>query len=292
MSRHLAEIAEKNRFEFGHNWRLFLDTLNDERIALAEDSLRVMLKTENLQGKRFLDAGCGSGLFSLAARRMGATVHSFDYDPESVACVRRLKQRFFPDDETWITEEASVLDGDYLGGLGKFDIVYSWGVLHHTGAMWQALENIAIPVAGEGRLYVAIYNRQQFLSSYWRLVKRTYNRSPVLMRRAMALVFYLFFASVLCLADTVRGRNPMDRHSGRGRRGMNFYRDIVDWIGGWPFEVATPEEIFRYYRDRNFSLVELKTCGGKHGCNEFVFRHMGVPRTSSTDIADRASCAA
>jgi len=282
MSRHVIEVAEKKRFEFGHNWRLFLNTLNDERIALAEDSLRVMLKTESLQGKRFLDAGCGSGLFSLAARRLGATVYSFDYDPESVACVKELKHIYFPDDDSWITGEASVLDDDYLAGLGKFDIVYSWGVLHHTGALWQALENITIPMAVEGLLYIAIYNRQQFLSSYWRLVKRSYNRFPGLLRRAMALVFYLFFASSLFLGDIVRGRNPMDRHSGRGRRGMNFYRDIVDWIGGWPFEVATPEEIFRYYRDRGFLLVELKTCGGKHGCNEFVFRRQILSHASQS----------
>jgi 2-polyprenyl-6-hydroxyphenyl methylase/3-demethylubiquinone-9 3-methyltransferase len=53
---------------------------------------------------------------------------------------------------------------------------------------------------------------------------------------------------------------------------MSIYRDVVDWIGGFPFETAKPETIFRFYRDRGFVLEELTTCGSRHGCNEFVFR--------------------
>ena len=271
MSPHADEIAAKERFEFGRNWRIFLDSLNEERIYLAEKSLLKMLKMDDLRGKRFLDVGCGSGLFSLVARRLGATVHSFDYDPQSVVCTQELKQRFFPDDDLWIIESGSVLDGSYVARLGTFDIVYSWGVLHHTGAMWKAMENVVTTVSEHGLLYIAIYNRQQFFTVYWRRIKRYYNRAPWPIRKALEYGFYLYFALGLFLADVIRGRNPFDRHAGRGRRGMNFFRDIVDWIGGWPFEVAMPEEIFHFYRDREFTLVELKTCGGRHGCNEFVF---------------------
>lgn len=118
---HSEEVSKGERFQFGANWAAFLDTLNDERIKEAEDSLKVMLGVDDLSGKRFLDIGSGSGLFSLAARRLGAKVHSFDYDPKSVGCTRELKKRYFADDDDWNVEEGSALDEDYLISLGKFE---------------------------------------------------------------------------------------------------------------------------------------------------------------------------
>src|ERR1700704_486469 len=114
MSSHALEIAQGKRFEFGKNWSRFLTLLDDSRIARAEESLKMMLQVEDLEGKSFLDIGSGSGLFSLAARRLGARVHSFDYDPHSVACTRELRSRYFPDDPQWTVEQGSALDEEYL----------------------------------------------------------------------------------------------------------------------------------------------------------------------------------
>lgn len=52
---------------------------------------------------------------------------------------------------------------------------------------------------------------------------------------------------------------------------MSRWRDVVDWIGGYPFEVAKPKEIFRFYRDRRYRLRELITCGRGFGFNQYVF---------------------
>jgi 2-polyprenyl-3-methyl-5-hydroxy-6-metoxy-1,4-benzoquinol methylase len=140
-AEHASEVALGQRFEFGKNWARFLSDLDDKRITAAVDSLRSMLAIDDLTGRTFFDIGCGSGLFSLAARRLGATVFSFDFDPDSVACAQELKRRYHPQDLQWTISTGSVLDTAYIESLGQYDIVYSWGVLHHTGAMWRALEN-------------------------------------------------------------------------------------------------------------------------------------------------------
>lgn len=264
----------EKRFGFGENWGAFLDHLDEARIAQAEKSLVDALGMDSLKGRSFLDAGCGSGLFSLAARRLGASVHSFDFDPQSAECARRLKTRFFPDDENWTIEEGSVLDAGYLASLGGFDVVYSWGVLHHTGAMWDALRNIADCVADGGLLMISIYNDQGPVSSIWKIIKKTYNRGP-LGRAVMSAVFLPWFFVRDVAAGLVKSANPMAKFTEyKKNRGMSIYHDWIDWLGGYPFEAAKPEEVFRFYAGLGFTLRDMTTTN-RHGCNEFVFARSG-----------------
>jgi SAM-dependent methyltransferase len=260
------------RFEFGRNWSRYLAHVNGARLETARESLRRMLRVETLAGQRFLDVGSGSGLFSLAARQEGATVYSFDFDPDSVACTRELKRRYFDGDPAWIIEQGSVLDSEYLSRLGRFDIVYSWGVLHHTGAMWRALENVVPLVNDCGKLFVAIYNDQGRTSRRWEALKRLYNVLPTPLRPLVLVPAFARFWGPTLLRDLLRGKPGGSwRAYGRSARGMSPWHDVVDWVGGYPFEVAKPEEILAFFREKGFALDQLTTCGGGLGCNEFVF---------------------
>lgn len=261
------EVEKGQRFEFGKNWKAFLSTLDDERIKVAETSLKEMLGVDDLKGKRFLDAGSGSGLFSLAARRLGATVHSFDYDPSSVACTKELRSRYFPDTQEWKIEQNSVLDKDFLKSLGDFDVVYSWGVLHHTGSMWEALENVAPLVKPNGLLFIALYNDQDAISKFWWKVKEIYCSSAV-GKLAVCSLFFPYFGFRVLLKSVLTKENAFSAY--KKNRGMSVTHDWYDWLGGFPFEVAKVEEIFEFYKAKGFELRNLTTSNGL-GCNQFVF---------------------
>jgi 2-polyprenyl-6-hydroxyphenyl methylase/3-demethylubiquinone-9 3-methyltransferase len=273
--QHGNEVASGERFEFGKNWAAFLAVLDDERIAKAEESLKEMLEVETLEGKTFLDIGSGSGLFSLAARRLGAQVHSFDYDSNSFACTQELRNRYFANDLKWRVEQGSALDAEYMKSLGKFDVVYSWGVLHHTGSMWQALENAVIPTCVGGKLFIAIYNDTGSQAERWHWIKKTYCRLPRLLKTPFAIAVSAPDELKAIARSMVKLRPQEYIHSWaryKNGRGMNRWHDIIDWVGGYPYAVATVDEIFEFYRTRGFRLTKIKSGGVGLGCNEFVFQ--------------------
>lgn len=267
-------------YEFGQNWRSFIDGYFDEdRLDEASRSLTQFLKLGTLENRTFLDIGCGSGLFSLAAQRLGASrVVSIDVDDDSVDCCRELWSREGRP-ESWQVLRGSILDDALVKSLGEFDVVYSWGVLHHTGDMWRAIENAARCVRRGGLLYVAIYNRADGFGMYsdgrigpsglWALEKRAYNRLPAWTKRA---VDYTAAAGMVC-GYLLAGKNPVAQIRGhKTLRGMSWMVDIRDWLGGYPYEYASVAEVFDFLRGRlGYSLENLSSTNSLR-CNEYLFR--------------------
>lgn len=273
----MNKIDSQERFAFGANWSRFLSVLDEERITESEKSLKKMLDIETLDGKTFLDIGSGSGLSSLAARRLRARVTSFDYDSLSVACTSELRHRYFPDDPDWIVGQASALDREYMSNLGFFDVVYSWGVLHHTGAMWLGIENAIQRVGKGGKLFIAIYNDQGFKTHCWWLVKYFYVKLPRPLNSLYAYSLGLFVASLNVLKYTLRLQpmkaiRPLIEY--KKSRGMSYWHDLIDWMGGFPFEFATYQVLQEYMAARGFSLVrgEMES---SLGCHQMVFMRDG-----------------
>ena len=278
-----AERAAR-RFAFGKNWSSYLTTLNDEAIEVARAALVGVLKAPNLTGTRFLDIGCGSGLSSLVARQQGATVTSFDYDQDSVRCTQSLRDRYASGDPDWDVSQGSVLNMEFIEKLGMFDIVYSWGVLHHTGQMWSAITNAATRVRTGGRFIIAIYNDQGHWSRIWLSIKNIYNRLPGPLRGPFVAAVMLprelrSFAFATLSLQPMRYLRSWTQY--RRFRGMSKWHDLVDWVGGLPFEVAKPEEIIFFMRARGFELVGMTTCAGQNGCNEFVFDRLQPANTGA-----------
>jgi SAM-dependent methyltransferase len=261
-------------FAFGKNWLRYIDAyLDPERVAIATQSLTDLVE-EDLAGKTFVDIGAGSGLFSLCARQAGAArVVSVDVDPDSVAACRELRRRA-GDPSTWDVLEGSVLDADFVGALTQADVVYSWGVLHHTGDMYAAIRQAARVVKPGGLFVIAIYNHAtgRFLDSErWARIKRRYNHSSRTTQRLMEAVFLCYWTATQLKAR----KNPVRvAREYKSRRGMAMMTDLVDWIGGHPYEYATPDEIVGFCRAQcSMDVVKvLATPATGTGNNQFVFR--------------------
>jgi SAM-dependent methyltransferase len=250
-------------FDFGSNWTEFSNWhVDSQRLEMACESLRNLLEREKLEGKSFLDVGCGSGLFSIAAHQLGATkVVGIDVNPRCIEIARANRDLLTPGApiEFYV---ASALDAEQLKAFGTFDLVYAWGSLHHTGSMWNAIHNVLGCVAAAGTLVLAIYNKHS-TSPAWRSIKWSYNQVPQLVQRFMIFTF----AGVIYGAKFLVTRtNPLKKE-----RGMDFWFDVVDWVGGYPYEYAVPNDVVMTVTRGGFRLRRFLPASVPTGCNEFVF---------------------
>ena len=246
-------------FSFGENWLKFGKNLDEKGCQEARQSLSGLLETQSLEGKTFLDIGCGSGIFSLAAVELKAKrVFSMDVDPKSISACKQMKKKC--EVENWEIVEGSILDKNFFQTLGTFDVVYSWGVLHHTGAMWEAIDNAANLVSRNGLLAIAVYNRTR-TSNFWLRFKRLYNSSGKFVRSV--LVWLIFLPRVM--VRLMKLKHPL-----KEKRGMSVYYDAIDWAGGLPYEFASFQEVCSFLNEKQFKLINSRRTMST-GCNEFVF---------------------
>lgn len=259
---------ESLRFGFGRNWAEFIEQhFSEARVESSRVHLLKVLRLEALNGRSFLDIGCGSGLHSLAALRAGAAkVVGFDYDANSVATSLKVREMAANDDARWSAEQGSVLDPARMRALENFDIVYSWGVLHHTGALWEAMDNAIIPRKQDGVVYLALYSSDQYVdppAAHWVKVKRAYNKRNAVGKRMMEWKH----ASKLFVSSLRQGVMPWTVVRDYGVRGMDFWTDIKDWLGGWPIEFASYAEVDAWGRANGLTIVNASV---GEGCTEYI----------------------
>jgi 2-polyprenyl-6-hydroxyphenyl methylase/3-demethylubiquinone-9 3-methyltransferase len=268
----------ESHFAFGHNWADYANEIRDEQIKEAMNALQRLLGNETLAGKRFLDIGCGSGLHSLAALQLGAAeVVATDLDPESVATTERVLGRFAPPHASYRVIQRSVFDLN-VADLGSFDVTYSWGVLHHTGNLHEALARAAAMTALSGLFVFALY-RKTWLCRFWTIEKKWYSAASA-KRQEYARRNYirLFKIGLLVTGRTFAAYNE----NYRSNRGMDFYHDVHDWMGGYPYESISNREVddlmisTGFQSQRLFASSQRKVLGRNvgffgSGCDEYVY---------------------
>jgi 2-polyprenyl-3-methyl-5-hydroxy-6-metoxy-1,4-benzoquinol methylase len=268
MQRIKNELPLENRFTFGKNWSKFIDShFNPERLEGSIRVFQLFTSLPDLKDMTFIDVGCGSGLHSLAAHKMGAKkIASFDFDPKAVDATAKLKN-IAGSPSNWTINQGSILDVDFVSNLGKFDFVYSWGVLHHTGSVWRAIENTSSLVTPKGQMYLALYSLDvQPNADYWLVTKQKYVKSSYfrkIMMEQSYLYKYYYGSSIL---RHIVGFFKKER----GRtRGMELMTDVRDWLGGWPMEFVLDAEAVNFVENLGFKLSNIKK---GEACTEFLFQ--------------------
>lgn len=266
----MSLTERETHFEFGENWEKYSETIDQKRIDSAVVGMKKLFP-DGLADQSLLDIGCGSGLHSLAALSLGAaSVTAIDIDENSVSTTRRVLAQHAPDSR-WTVQVVSIFDAT-AAVLGQFDVVYSWGVLHHTGDMWRAIERAAALVRPGGRLAIAIYAATT-CDPLWKAEKKFYVRAP----RPMQWLVRQFFMAALLARKACFGENPIAYVRNYFElRGMHFSHDVHDWLGGYPYETAGASELIErisalgFKQLRSFALPKTIGLFGS-GCAEFVF---------------------
>lgn len=259
---------DAHHFSFGQNWLEYNQNwLTEEKLNQAKEHFDKLCGGIDFTNKKFLDVGFGQGLTLFLASQKQAQCQGIDIDPKNITAFEVAKKKLGSVEKNLApiqVQVASILDAQFVTQNHEaFDIVYAWGSLHHTGQMYPALKNCLSLLKPGGYFVCAIYNRH-WSSGTWHWIKKNYNRSPHWLKK---LAIGLLIPPIFLAKWLVTFKNPL-----KMKRGMSFYYDVIDWVGGYPYEYASAEEMFAFFKKNSLKKIRWQKANVPTGCHEYVFQ--------------------
>jgi len=240
------------------------------------EHVELFFSDAEIEGKRILDAGCGMGVFSVVFGKKGAArVIGIDLSEEGVRRAQRAASHFNLSNVEF--REGNILRLPYPDG--SFDIVWSWGTLHHTAEPLKALEELIRVLKNGGTLFVTLY-RSTKLSFLHEGIRKTLRLAHRRMWPLLAkLIALALFPATLFL-----------KRRKKARAGENLSDLVLDWYFNPVRHYYRPGEIRQLLEQEGLIIEKFLPASGRfNSTSNFIFKAKLVGDTPSTSKQENST---
>ncbi len=240
----------------------FYDVVWTEYIPEYEASEKHWLlfySPEEVKGKTVLDAGCGTGVFSIIFARNGAAkVTGIDISPGSLGTARGLKEKFGLANAEF--QQQDMLHLSFRDA--SFDIVWAWGTVHHTTDPLGAITELIRVLKPGGSLFLAIY-KQTSVTWIHEIIRKTMIRTPRWSWNVLAKAGAFMLTPVVFLF----------KRRQKSRKGEKLSELILDWYFVPIRHYYTPEEIRVFLERKKFRIEKYLAHSGRfNSSSNFIYK--------------------
>ena len=225
----------------------------------SEEHWQLFYSPEEIKGKRVLDAGCGTGIFSIIFARNGAAeVIGLDISPGSLTTARHLKDNFKLDNVHF--QQADMLQLPFPNQ--SFDIVWAWGTVHHTLNPWQAMEELLRVLKPGGSILLAIYTKTK-ITFLHEIIRKTLIKTSRKTWQPLAKIMAFFRGPVVAIF----------KKREKSRQGEKLEELIFDWYFVPIRHHYYPREIKDFLEQKGLTIEKFLPASGRFdSTSNFIYK--------------------
>ena len=225
----------------------------------SETHWKIFYSPQDIEGKSVLDAGCGTGIFSIIFARNGAaSVLGIDISEGSLETAKALKTKF--DLENASFQKQDMLDLPFADE--SFDIVWAWGTVHHTTDPFKAMSELIRVLRAEGSILLAVYTRTR-VTFLHEIIRKALVRTPRKTWKALSKILALVLSPVVYFF----------KKREKSRKGEKLEELIMDWYFVPIRHYYYPEEIKVFLEEQGFTIEKYLPASGRfNSTSNFIYK--------------------